>query len=135
MVVGGLMIAILALMLIFLQQQFNQGDYRRALELVAAPKPGEKWSIVQELTERSKDGAPDCRPKLVSSFRGIVEVTCYAGQPSPYRFEVDLVRRSVQPTDAASRELMEAAQAKNRAIGAQPGGAGSARDQRPDAGR
>ncbi len=134
MVVGGLMIAILALMLVLLQQQFNQGDYRRALELVAAPKPGDRWSIGQELMERSKGAAPDCRPKLVSSFRGTLEVTCYAADKSGYRFDVDLVRRSVQPADAVSRELIEVVEAKNRASSGSRVDSGPAVDERPDAG-
>src|SRR5262249_33206800 len=107
------MIAILPLMLVALQQQFNEGDYRRALELIAARDPAGKWSIGQELMERAKDAAPDCRPKLMSTLRGAVEVTCSTGERTPYRFEVDLVSRSVRPLDAAARSLVETVAKKN----------------------
>ena len=107
------MISILALMLVALQQQFNQGDYRRALELIAARDPAGKWSIGQELMERAKNAAPDCRPKLISSFRGTVEITCSTDERASYRFEVDLVRRSVRPLDAAARSLVETVAKKN----------------------
>src|SRR5258708_6830027 len=112
------MVAILALMLVLLQQQFNQGDYRRALELLAARQPGSSWSIGQELLARSKRGAPDCRPKLVSSFRGTLEVTCDTGDGRTYQFEVDLVRQSVRPLNADAGELIEAVSAKNRGLDA-----------------
>ena len=115
LVIGALMIAILALMLVLLQQQFNQGDYRRALELLAARQPGSSWSVAQELVERTKRGAPDCRPKLVSSFKGTLEVTCDTGEGRPYQFEVDLVRQSVRPLNPVAQELTEAVSAKNRA--------------------
>lgn len=133
-ILGGLLIAILGLMLVGLQQQFNEGDYRRALELIAARDPGAKWSIGQELSERAKSAPPDCRPKLVSSFRGTLEVTCSTGEGLPYKFEVDLVRRSVRPADPAARSLMEAVAQKNRALQADPAQRGSA-EPPPDRGR
>jgi hypothetical protein len=113
LIIGGVMIAILALMLVALQQQFNEGDYHRALELIAARDPAGKWSIGQELMERAKNAAPDCRPKLISAFRGTVEITCSTGERTPYRFEVDVVRRSVRPLDAAARSLVETVAKKN----------------------
>jgi len=113
LIIGGAMVAILALMLVALQQQFNEGDYRRALELIAARDPAGKWSIGQELMERAKNAAPDCRPKLMSAFRGTVEITCSTGERAPYKFDVDLVRRSVRPLDAAARSLVETVAKKN----------------------
>jgi len=116
MMIGALMIAILGLMLVLLQQQFNQGDYRRAIELVASPQLGSKWSIGRELVERSKGGSPDCQPKLISSFKGTLDVTCYTGESQPYRFEVDLVRRSVTPVNPAAKELVKAVEEKSRSL-------------------
>jgi len=117
LVIGALMVAILALMLVLLQQQFNQGDYRRALELFAARQPGSRWSIAQELLARSKRGPPDCRPRLVSSFKGTVEVTCDGTDDGrTYQFEVDLVRKSVHPLNNDAREVIEAVSATNRAL-------------------
>jgi hypothetical protein len=118
------MVGILGLMLVLLQQQFNQGDYRRAMELIAAPQPGAKWSIGQELVERSKGGQPDCRPKLLSSFKGTLEVTCYTGEAQPYKFDVDLVRRAVTAINPAAQELVETVAEKNRALPPGPSGAG-----------
>jgi hypothetical protein len=118
LVIGALMVAILALMLVLLQQQFNQGDYRRAVELLAARQPGTSWSIGQELLERSKRGPPDCRPKLVSSLKGTLEVTCDTGDGRTYQFEVDLVRQSVRPLNAEAREVIEAVSTKTRGLDA-----------------
>ncbi len=106
MLVGGLMIVILGLTLVLVQQQFNEGDHRRAVELLGSREPGEHWSIGQELVARSKNGSPDCRSKILSSFRGALEVTCSTREGLSYRFQVDLVRRSVQPADEATRRLM-----------------------------
>jgi hypothetical protein len=105
--VGGLMIGILGLTLVLLQQQFSQADYRRAIELLGAKQPGTRWSVGQELVARSKTGSPDCRAKILSTFRGTLEVTCSTGDNQVYRFEVDLVRKSVQPADPAAQNLME----------------------------
>jgi hypothetical protein len=121
LVVGALMIGILGLTLVLLQQQFSQADYRRAIELLGAKEPGARWSIGQELVARSKGGSPDCRAKIASSFRGTVEVTCSTGDNQLYRFEVDLVRKSVQPADAATRSLVQEAAEKQRADGGSPG--------------
>lgn|GEM_PF-2226185 len=134
LVIGALMVAILALMLILLQQQFNQGDYRRALELLAARQPGTSWSIGQELVTRSKRGVPDCRPRLISSFKGTLEVTCDTGEGRPYQFEIDLVRQSVRPLNPEAGELIETVAAKNGGLdgGTAPVGLGQ---PAPDAGR
>ena len=134
LVIGALMVAILALMLVLLQQQFNQGDYRRALELLAARQPGSSWSIGQELVARSKRGAPDCRPRLISSFKGTLEVTCDTGEGRPYQFEIDLVRQSVRPLNPEAREVIEAVSAKNRGLDAGSIPAGLAQPP-PDSGR
>jgi hypothetical protein len=114
LLVGSLMIGILGLTLVLLQQQFSQADHRRAIEMLAAKQPGAQWSIGQELVTRSKTGSPDCRAQIVSSFQGTLEVSCSTGDSQLYRFEVDLVRKSVRPADAASRSLMEQVAEKQR---------------------
>jgi hypothetical protein len=114
LVIGGLMVAILAFALIFLQQQFDQGDQNRAVELLMARPPGAPWSIAQELDARAGKEPPQCAPKIVSSFAGTMEVICSAGGTS-YRFSIDLVRKVVQPVDPPTKELMEAVAAKNAA--------------------
>jgi hypothetical protein len=107
------MVGILAFSLITLQQQFDQGDYRRAMEMIAAPQ--ESWSIGRELMARCTGAAgPQGSPKLLSSFQGLVEVTCRTDEPEPYRFRVDLVRKVVSPVDDRSRELVEAVSRKRQ---------------------
>src|SRR5690349_8892686 len=101
------MIASLALMLIFLQQQFDRGDYNKAIDLLSSKSPGAHWSVAEELVLRAGSFKSDCQPRLISSFQGTLEVTCSVGEPTPYRFHVDLVRRQVVPMDAHTRELVE----------------------------
>lgn len=114
LVVGTVMVAILILSLTLLQQCFDQSDYRNALQLLAqAPGPG--WTIGKELVQRAGSGAPDCQSKLLSSFKGTVEVTCRAGPGDPYRFEVDLVRKAIRPTNPLAQALMEAVEQRRKA--------------------
>jgi hypothetical protein len=107
------MILILALTLTFLQQRFDQGDYERAVAMLAAKHPGQRWSITEELVQRGHTGAVDCQPRLLSSFRGTLEVTCRTGEDEPYRFQVDLVRKQVDAQDARTRQLLDAVAARN----------------------
>ena len=107
------MIAILALSLIMLQQRFDKGDYDRAILMLADKRPGDRWSVNQELNERAGSSPYACAPLLISSFRGTLEVTCPLGKAGTYRFAVDLVRKVVEPLDDATRELMQTVQSKN----------------------
>lgn len=108
------MVGILGLTLILLQQQFNEGDHRKALQLLGSRDAGASWSIGQELVARSKNGTPDCQSKIISSFRGTLDVTCSTGETRPYHFQVDLVRRAVEPADEATRQLMAEVERRNR---------------------
>ncbi len=112
LVIGALMVATLALMLIFLQQQFDQGDQNRAIALLMDRPPGANWSIAQELDLRAGEQAPECTPKIVSSFAGTIEVSCSA-ETAAYRFNIDLVRKRVRPVDAATQGLVDSVAAKN----------------------
>lgn len=123
------MVAILILSLTLLQQCFDQSDYRHALQLLAqAPGPG--WSIGKELVQRAGGGTPDCQSKLLSSFKGTVEVTCQASAGDTYRFEVDLVRKAIKPTNPAALALMEAVEQRRKAeaAGSPDAGGGSVPD-------
>jgi len=122
--VGALMIGILGLTLILLQQQFNEGDHRKAVQLLGSRDGGAQWSIGQELVARSKNGPPDCQSKILSSFRGTLEVICSTGEPQPYRFRVDLVRRSIEPLDEPTRRLMAEVDQENRELPASAPDAG-----------
>lgn len=104
--VGALLVSILGLALVLVQQQFNEGDHRKAIQLLGSREGGSHWSIGQELVARSRNGSPDCQSKIESSFKGTLEVTCSTGEERPYRFHVDLVRRSVEPVDEPTRRLM-----------------------------
>ena len=120
LVIGGLMIGILAMALIFLQQQFDQGDLNRAITLLMSKPPGAEWSVAEELNARAGQGAPQCEPKILSSFAGTLEVECFAGPSAPYRFSVDLVQKAVRPLDLHTQELMGKVQ--DRTQGASPDG-------------
>jgi len=101
------MILILAFSLILVQQQFNQGDERKAVALVGATKARQGGSVGEALIARSGGRSPDCRPTIVSSCAGTLEVTCRTPEPGTYRFAVDLVRNSVKPLDAGARALVD----------------------------
>jgi len=108
MVIGALMVAILAFMLLLLQQQFNQADERRAVALVGAAPAGPSRSLGEELAARAGERPLDCKAKILSSFRGTLEVACRTGDSTaePYRFAVDLVRKTVSPLDSRARGLI-----------------------------
>jgi len=105
--VGVLMILILAFSLILVQQQFNQGDERKAVALVGATQARQGGTVGEVLIARSGGRSPDCRPTIVSSCTGTLEVTCRTPEPGTYRFAVDLVRNSVKPLDAGARALVD----------------------------
>lgn len=110
-VIGGLMIAILVLALVLLQNAFDNGDRRRALEAVAGWQPVANGPLVRDLLLAKNGGAvPACDQKIESSFRGMMHVECeVGGDRQPFAFEVDLVRRAVTAADASTRERLEAA--------------------------
>lgn len=112
-VIAALMIGILAMTLILLQQQFDEGDYKYALEMLGNKRPGEAWSLGQELLQRSGGQTPQCAAKIVSSFRGTLEVTCVTPAGAHYRFTVDRVRKTIGPGDAETAALFEAVRRKN----------------------
>jgi hypothetical protein len=113
LVVGGIMVLILGFTLIALQTQFDQGDNRRAVELLMSKPPGDRWSVAEELNARAGAEHPTCTPSILSSFAGTMEVTCAAGPPPPYVFEVDLVRKSVRPGNEQATALMRSVAARN----------------------
>src|SRR5688572_7427691 len=107
------MVGILAFALITLQREFDQGDYSRAMDMITASE--ESWSIGKELDARTTGAAgPQCTTRLISSFRGLVEVTCLADGTEPYQFQVDLVRKVVSPVGDRARELVAAVERKRQ---------------------
>ncbi len=112
---GSVMVLSLVLAMTALQRQFDDGDHRRARELLAAHAPDARWWVGRELVERAGGGAPDCKTEITSGFAGLVQLTCRAGEGPPYVFSADLVRQVLTPLDDHTRELMKAAAAKNAA--------------------
>jgi hypothetical protein len=103
--IGALMILILAFTLVWIQQQFNQGDERKAVALVGAAKTAQGGTVGDALVAQSASGSPDCKSTITSSCAGTLEVTCRT-DGELYRFAVDLVRNSVHPLDERTRALM-----------------------------
>ncbi len=103
--IGALMILILAFTLVWIQQQFNQGDERKAVALVGAAKTAQGGTVGDALVARSASRSPDCKSTITSSCAGTLEVTCRT-DGELYRFAVDLVRNSVHPLDERTRALM-----------------------------
>jgi hypothetical protein len=115
---AGLMVATLAFTLVWLQQQFDKGDHRKAVDLLMSRPPGMTWSVADELNQRAGDRPPECSPKLVSSFAGTLVVTCEAH--GVYKFAVDLVRKTVTPADPAALSLMQTVASRNLTDGGTP---------------
>jgi hypothetical protein len=109
LVVGALMIGILALSITALQQRFDEGDFGRAIAMLAA-KPDGGRSINEEMVARAGSAPVGCDPRLLSSLRGTLEVTCTAGVER-YRFKVDLVRKRVEAEDPHTQGLIDAVDA------------------------
>jgi hypothetical protein len=111
--VAVMMIVWLVLLLSFLQQRYDAADERKAMALLVSKPPGATWSVGEELAQRANAPVPDCdKPRMISSFQGTLEVLCRAGDPQPYPFHVDLVRKTVTAGDSRSAALIEAAKAK-----------------------
>src|SRR5712692_8286693 len=103
------MILILAFTLVWIQQQFNQGDERKAVALVGAAKTAQGGTVGDALVARSASRSPDCKSTITSSCAGTLEVTVARTASTDgelYRFAVDLVRNSVHPLDEPTRALM-----------------------------
>ena len=96
-IIGVLMVGWLVLLLWGLERKYDESDYRKTDQLLAAP--GAAWSLEKE---------------LISSFRGLVRLTCAASGVEPWRFEVDLVRRSFRGLDPRSEEVVAAVERRRR---------------------
>lgn len=106
------MVALLAYLLIGVERTFDNRDYDKVDELVSVP--GAPWSLQKELLERHPGNAPRCEKELISSFRGLVKLTCFVPGVDAYHFQVDLVRRQIRGEDARSAEVMVAVDRKRR---------------------
>jgi len=111
-IIGVLMVGWLVLLLWGLERKYDESDYRKTDQLLAAP--GAAWSLEKELLERNPGNAPHCEKELISSFRGLVRLTCAASGVEPWRFEVDLVRRSFRGLDPRSEEVVAAVERRRR---------------------
>jgi hypothetical protein len=111
-VVALLMAASLVFALILLQQQFDEGDMRRAVEMLSVKQPQESRSIGEELIQRAGSKPLDCKAKLLSSFAGTLQVRCVIADEPPYLFNVDLVRKQVNPGNDVSSQLLASIRAQ-----------------------
>jgi hypothetical protein len=93
---------LMASTIVITESCFARSDQRKAIAIVLAPGPGGR-SLGEGL------GPDACRALITSSCRGAVEVTCSSGGGQPYRFAVDLVRKSAAPLDARTRGLLDVA--------------------------
>jgi hypothetical protein len=95
----------MALSVVTLQRCFDEGDQKKAYQMVTSfPVPG--GTVQQALLANSNGGATYCSPpEIVSSCAGTLNVECFAGSTGPYRFSVDLIRKSVTPVNEAARHL------------------------------
>jgi hypothetical protein len=109
-----LMVGVLVFALIWLQQRYDQSDHRRAIELLG-PRADAGWWIGKELEARNRGAPPDCEATITSSLWGQVQVSCPISGEDAYRFQVDLIRKSVAPVDARTAELLSAVEQKQRA--------------------
>ena len=92
-----------------LQQMFDAGDRRRALAALGTTRPDPSGpSLEKTLRARGSGQAPACSAEVVSAFRGITRVVCLVpGDPEPYRFLWDDVRRSaLRAEDDATRRRL-----------------------------
>ena len=108
--ISVLMVGWLVILLWALQRKYDESDYRKVDELVVAS--GAPWSLEKELLERHPGNVPRCEKELISSFRGLVRLTCVAPGVEAYRFQVDLVRRQIRGEDARSAEVADAVDRK-----------------------
>ena len=108
----------LVLLLTLLQQRYDKGDEDKAIWLVRSYPAGASKTLGDELVMR---GDLDCRARVVSSFRGLLDVDCRAGQAEAFRFNVDLVRQRVEARDPRTRALMGDVENQNRDTSLLPG--------------
>ena len=99
-----------------LERKYDESDYRKVDELIVAS--GAPWSLEKELLARHPDNAPRCEKSLISSFRGLVRVTCAPAGEDPYRFQADLVRRQLNGEDPRSADVIAAVERKRLAADA-----------------
>lgn len=112
LIVGIAMVAWLAVLLVSLNWKYEQGDFKKALELMHQPA-GASWTVGQELVKRAGNVEPSCEYRMISSFAGTLELVCVAGPGAPYRFGADLVRHLLTANDERTRALMNDVAAEN----------------------
>jgi hypothetical protein len=111
--ISVLMVAWLALLLWGLQRKYDAKDYEHVDEMLVAP--GAPWSVEKELLSRSSGTTIPCDKELLSSFRGLVRVTCRPAGGETYKFVVDLVQKQIRGEDAKSEQVIAAVDQKRRA--------------------
>ena len=125
--VGAGMIVLLGVALFHLQGLFDQGDRRRAVEVVVHHqlRPGTatfgSWLV-------DAHGEPEWTATILSGCRGIVQVTAETPDGLYLTFDVDLVQKSFEPANGPARTAMgrwEAAVGSTGVAPAPPAGEGT----------
>ena len=106
------MTAILVMTYVWLQGMFDDGDLRKATELVR----GFKGGIVEREIERRHAGhlagPPAWSAELLSGFWGHVRVTCAValddGSTATYQFDTNLSAMSVHPANDNGKAVLAA---------------------------
>ena len=103
--VGAVMIVLLGVALFHLQGLFDQGDRRRAVELVMHHqlRPGTatfgSWLV-------DAHGNPEWSATILSGCLGIVQVTAKTPDGLHLTFDVDLVRKRFDPSNGPARTAL-----------------------------
>ncbi|RMG15846.1 MAG: hypothetical protein D6729_11970 [Deltaproteobacteria bacterium] len=104
-VVGAALIVLLGVALFHLQGLFDQGDRRRAVDLVAhhQARPGTPTfgSWLQDTY-----GAPEWSATILSGCRGIVRVVAKTPQGLHLAFDVDLIKKTFEASNTPAREAL-----------------------------
>jgi len=104
------MVALLALVLSWLQGRFDASDAKKAIAAAMAWKPGGERTVFEALASRG-EGDPQCSGKVVSQLLGDVEVRCSTpknpGQEYQFRVLLD-GRRPPRAANAAAEQVVAA---------------------------
>lgn len=101
LVVPTLVLGVVALYT--LHSMYAAGDVRRAVEIVAEYRAGERPPLGDWLAQRS--ASMQWNAEVVSRFYGTLEVSCRTAGDD-YRWRVDTLQRAFAPADETTRALM-----------------------------
>jgi hypothetical protein len=95
--------------LAWLQGRFDQGDLRKATDLLEKSRPaGPSSPSIDEAIARESGHPADCVSQITNGCRGIVQVRCGGPPGQEYLFDADLARRPpvLHPANPRAQALM-----------------------------